>query len=166
VSGQRPQFDAFVSARLSALYRYALVLTRNQPDAEDLVHDALVRTASAWWRVRRTDDPEGYVRTTMVRLLVNRRRRPIEERPVATPPETAVPEAGYAAVESAASLEARIRELPPRMRAVLVLRYVDGLAEAEIADVLGISRGTVKSQAARGLYRLRAAVSKGDSPSG
>lgn len=154
--GDRPAFDAFVSARLPALYRYALVLTRSRPDAEDLVHDALVRTAAAWWRVRRQDDPEGYVRRIMVRLLINRHRRPIREESVAAPPDAGWTDAGYDAVDQAASLDDRLRALPPRMRAVLVLRYVDGMSEAEIAETLGVSRGTVKSQASRALDRLRA----------
>jgi RNA polymerase sigma-70 factor (sigma-E family) len=155
VPGDRPAFDAFVAARLPALYRYALVLTRDRQEAEDLVHDALVRTAAGWWRVRRQDAPEAYVRRAMVRLLINRRRRPVREQSVAEPPDTGRAEAGYDAVDEAASLDDRLRRLPPRMRAVLVLRYVDGLSESEIAETLGISRGTVKSQAARALERLR-----------
>jgi RNA polymerase sigma-70 factor (sigma-E family) len=150
-------FDTFVAVRLPALYRYALVLTRDRHEAEDLVHDALVRTAAGWWRVRRQDDPEAYVRRAMVRLLINRRRRGRREQVVAEPPDAGRVEAGYGAVDDDASLDDRLRALPPRMRAVLVLRYVDGLSEAEIADTLGISRGTVKSQAARALERLREA---------
>ncbi len=155
VGAERPAFDAFVSARLAALYRYGLVLTRSRQDAEDLVQEALVRTASAWWRVRRKDNPEGYVRQVMVRLMLNERRRPIREEAVAVLPETPGAEHGYDAVDEANSLDERLRRLPPRMRAVLVLRYVDGLSEGEIADTLGVSRGTVKSQAARALLRLR-----------
>jgi RNA polymerase sigma-70 factor (sigma-E family) len=157
VGAERPDFDAFLSARLAALYRYALVLTRSRPDAEDLVQEALVRTAASWWRVRRKDDPEGYVRRVMIRLLMNERRRPIREESVPAVPENTRPDAGYAAVDDADSLDERLRRLPPRMRVVLVLRYVDGLSEAEIADALGVSRGTVKSQAARALQRLRVA---------
>ena len=153
---ERPAFDAFVSARIEALYRYAVVLTRRPDQAEDLVHDALVRTAAAWWRVRRQDDPEGYVRAVMLRLLLNRRRRPVREDPVALPPERAAADLGFDAVDDADSLELLLRELPARMRAVLVLRYVDGLTEAQIADQLGIKVGTVKSQASRALNRLRA----------
>jgi RNA polymerase sigma-70 factor (sigma-E family) len=153
---ERPAFDAFVSARIGALYRYAVVLTRRPDQAEDLVHDALVRTAAAWWRVRRQDDPEGYVRAVMLRLLLNRRRRPLREDPVAQPPERAATDPGFDAVDDADSLELLLRELPDRMRAVLVLRYVDGLTEAQIAEQLGIRVGTVKSQASRALSRLRA----------
>jgi RNA polymerase sigma-70 factor (sigma-E family) len=157
VSTERPEFDAFVAARLGALYRYALVLTRDRARAEDLVHDALVRTAAAWWRVRSQDNPEGYVRTVMVRLLVNAHRRPLREDPVGDLPERSVVDPGFAAVDAADEVERRLRELPDRMRAVLVLRYVDGLTEAQIAQRLGISAGTVKSQASRALARLRAA---------
>lgn len=156
MSNERPAFDRFVAARLGALHRYALVLTRSPAEAEDLVHDALVRTAASWWRVRGQDDPEGYVRQVMLRLLLNRRRRPLREEPVGQPPERPVADPGFAAVDDADGVERLLRDLPVRMRAVLVLRYVDGLTEAQIAERLGISAGTVKSQASRALARLRA----------
>jgi Sigma-70 region 2 len=65
-----------VAQRLTALYRYAMVLTGNRHDAEDLVQEALTRTGLRWGAVRRKDDPEGYVRTAMVRIMANRWRRP------------------------------------------------------------------------------------------
>jgi RNA polymerase sigma-70 factor (sigma-E family) len=148
-------FAGFVAARLGPLHRYAYVLTGDPHEAEDLVQEALARTGAAWSRVRNRDNPETYVRTVMVRLMCNRWRRPRRERLTARPPETARPDPALGRVDDDAAVEALLRDLPPRQRAVLVLRYVDGLTEAEIADTLGCARGTVKSQAAKALASLR-----------
>jgi len=148
-------FDEFVVDRIASLYRYAFVLTGNRHDAEDLVQEALVRTGLAWRSVRRKDSPERYVRTVMARLMVNRWRRPRRERLMADVPDRGVEDAELARVSDDAVLDAAINALPPGMRAVLVLRYVDQLSEAETAAVLGCRPGTVKSQAARGLAKLR-----------
>ncbi|MEU7897020.1 SigE family RNA polymerase sigma factor [Nonomuraea sp. NPDC049152] len=151
-------FESFVTMRLPALYRYAMVLTGDRHDAEDLVQEALTRTGVRWRKVVRKDDPEGYVRTAMVRIMANRWRRPKREVVVATPPEAAVEDHRLERLLAEASLRSHISELPPRMRAVLVLRYVEERGEEEIARLLGCSRGTVKSQASRALARLRAAL--------
>jgi RNA polymerase sigma-70 factor (sigma-E family) len=151
------QFDGFVAHRLPALYRYAYVLTGNRHDAEDLVQEALTRTGVAWGRVKRKDDPEGYVRTTMARIMANRWRRPRREHLVADTPDQAVEDPSLARIPDADRLDAALATLPPRMRAVLVLRYVEQLSEEETARVLGCSKGTVKSQASRALAKLRAA---------
>ncbi len=153
-----PTFESFVTQRLPALYRYALVLTRDRHDAEDLVQEALTRTGARWWSVRRKDDPEGYVRTAMLRLLTNGRRRKVREVSMAAPPEPSLEDAAVDRLLSDASLRTRVAALPPRMRAVLVLRYVEERSEQEIAHLLGCSRGTVKSQASRALARLRDAL--------
>jgi RNA polymerase sigma-70 factor (sigma-E family) len=148
-------FEAFVAARLSALHRYAFVLTGDAHDAEDLVQEALARTGAGWSRVRNRDQPEAYVRTVMVRVMCNRWRRPRRERLTAEPPETGRLDPALSRVDDDAAVEALLRGLPPRQRAVLVLRYVEGLSEAEIADTLGCAPGTVKSQAAKALASLR-----------
>ena len=148
-------FEAFVAARLSALHRYAFVLTGNAHDAEDLVQEALTRTGAAWSRVRNQDQPEAYVRTVMVRLMCNRWRRPRRERLTAEPPESGRLDPALHRVDDDAAVEGLLRGLPQRQRAVLVLRYVDGRSEAEIAETLGCSPGTVKSQAAKALASLR-----------
>lgn len=151
-------FEEFVRQRLPALYRYALVLTRDRHDAEDLVQEALTRTGTRWRGVRKRDDPEGYVRTAMLRILINKRRRPRREVSVATPPEPATDDPRLDRLLTDASLRNTLAELPPRMRAVLVLRYVEERSEQEIAELLGCSRGTVRSQASRALARLRNAM--------
>ncbi|MFC4112002.1 SigE family RNA polymerase sigma factor [Nonomuraea zeae] len=153
-----PTFESFAAQRLPALYRYALVLTQNRHDAEDLVQEALTRTGLRWHAIRRKDDPEGYVRTAMVRIMANRWRRPKREVFVASPPEPATADLGLERLLDDDGIRSRVAGLPPRMRAVLVLRYVEERSDEEIARLLGCSRGTVKSQASRGLARLRAAV--------
>lgn len=140
-----------------ALLRYGHVLTGNPHDAADLVQEALVRLRGAWPRVRRKDEPQGYVRTTMARLHISLWRRRRRERLTWTPPERA----GHTFFPSdeEQGLWLRLAELPRRQRAVLVLRYYEQLSDSEIAEVLGISTGTVRSQAFRGLDKLRAALS-------
>ncbi len=152
------QFEDFVANRFPALFRYAYVLTGNQHDAEDLVQEALTRTGVAWGRVRRKDDPEGYVRTTMARIMANRWRRPRLEHLVEGVPEHAADDPEIDRVHEMDGLDAALAALPPRMRAVLVLRYFEQLSEEETARVLGCSRGTVKSQASRALAKLRASM--------
>jgi RNA polymerase sigma-70 factor (sigma-E family) len=154
-------FEQFAAARLPALLGYARALTAGSAagrDAEDLVQEALARTGAAWWRVRRQDDPEAYVRRTMLRLTLNRWRRPHREVSVGEPPERGADDPGMRLVESDLAVDDLLRALPPRMRVVLVLRYVDGLADDVIADRLGISAGTVRSQAHRALAHVRAGL--------
>lgn len=146
------EFTDFVAARGSALYRYGYVLTGNAEDAADLTQEALMRLGDAWPRIRKRDDPEGYVRTTMARLHISVWRRLRRERLV-----EAVPEATYTddRLDGDIGLWNELKGLPPKQRAVLVLRYYEDLSDQEIAELLGISRGTVRSQAARALDKLR-----------
>ncbi|WP_307845175.1 SigE family RNA polymerase sigma factor [Planomonospora sp. ID67723] len=149
------EFAEFVAARGSALYRYGYVLTGNAEDAADLAQEALMRLGDSWARVRRRDDPEGYVRTTMARLHISTWRRLRRERLVAEVPEKPYTEDGF---DGDTGLWNELKGLPPKQRAVLVLRYYEGLPDQEIAELLGISRGTVRSQAARALDKLRVRV--------
>lgn len=152
------QFETFVAHRLPALYRYARTLTGSRHDAEDLVQEALTRTGVAWRRVRRKEDPEGYVRMTMIRIIANRWRRPYREFPVSDGPDRPQVDTDLERVAEDSAFHAALAGLPPRMRAVLVLRYVDQLTDAEIAGLIGCSVGTVRSQASRALSKLRARV--------
>ncbi len=146
----------FVAARWPALLRFGLLLTGNVADAEDLVQGALTRTAGRWHAVRDRDRPEAYVRQAMVRLNVNRWRALLSrERLTATVPDRAVAAQEIESVGVRHTLWAALATLPPRQRAVLVLRYYEDLSEAEIARVLGCRPGTVKSQAAKALRALR-----------
>ncbi|MBF9130896.1 SigE family RNA polymerase sigma factor [Plantactinospora sp. S1510] len=150
-------FEDFVRARSEALMRYGYVLTGNPHDAADLTQEALARLGSAWSRVRRRDDPEGYVRTTMARLQISWWRRRRHERLVDEIPEREHLDPGFARADGDGGLWRALAGLPRRQRTVLVLRYYEHRDDEEIARLLGISRGTVRSQAARGLDKLRAA---------
>jgi RNA polymerase sigma-70 factor (sigma-E family) len=148
------EFDEFVLVRSPRLLRSAYLLTRDWAAAEDLLQTALTKAWFVWRRMQ--GDPEPYVR----RILYNTyaswwRRRWNGEHPVAAVPE------GQALHDSQTSVAERdevwqaLGRLPKRQRAVLVLRYFEDLTEAEIAETLQISAGTVKSQAAKALARLR-----------
>jgi RNA polymerase sigma-70 factor (sigma-E family) len=149
-------FRGFVAARSSALLSFAHVLTGDRRDAEDVVQTALAATALAWHRVRNRDNPEGYVRRAIVTTHLNRQRRRLwRERPTAELPERVDVRTAESDVDERDAMWRALATLAPRQRAVLVLRYYEDLSEADIADVLGCSTGTVKSQAARALERLR-----------
>ena len=151
-------FDGFVRARHPALLRYGTVLTGDPHSAADLVQDALERTGLAWSRVQHQGDPEGYVRRTMANRNISTWRRLRRERLVAEPPEQPYEDAAPDDVMWDA-----LARLPKRQRTVLVLRYYEDLSEAEIARVLSIAPGTVKSQASKGIAALRAAIGERES---
>ncbi|GAA3117303.1 SigE family RNA polymerase sigma factor [Streptosporangium carneum] len=146
------RFRDFVTSRWQAMLRTAYLLTGDHGRAEDLLQTALVRTHRRWNRI---DDPELYTRRILVNLNVSwwRRRRFTEHLTDKIPETTA--EDHHAVYDTRDALWAAVLTLPPRMRAVLVLRYFEDLPEAEVARVLDCSLGTVKSQASRGLDRLR-----------
>jgi len=150
------QFVEFVRSRSPALYRYAYLLIGNAHDADDLVQEALIRLRGAWGRVHRKDDPIGYTRTTIARLHVSVWRRRHRESVVATVPDTAVDEDGFGHTARRMAVVRALAALPPRQRAVIVLRFYEHQTEEEIATALGISRGTVRSQASRAVEKLRA----------
>lgn len=147
----RDSFDAFVIARRAALLRTAYLLTGSHEDAEDLVQVALLKAVPKWSRI--SDHPEPYVRKILARESVTRhRRRRWRELSTGDLPETAVGDVDPVERES---LRRTLLALAPRQRAVIVLRYYEDLTERETAEVLGISVGTVKSQARDALARLR-----------
>jgi RNA polymerase sigma-70 factor (sigma-E family) len=152
-------FDAFVWGRHPTLLRFAHALTGDHELAADLVQDALERTGLAWSRVRRKDDPEGYVRRIIVTRYVSWWRRMRRERLVAAVPETAYDDRSVGGPDE--TLWRLLATLPPKQRAVLVLRFYEDLTEVEVARVLGCSVGTVKSNGSRGLARLRQALTAG-----
>jgi RNA polymerase sigma-70 factor (sigma-E family) len=166
-AGQIPSFDEFVQARSPGLLRTALLLTgQDRAEAEDLLQLALERAYRHWARICRCGQPERYVRTILANASADRwrrlRRRP--ERPLHD--AGADPEVADRAreVDDRDFLLRALAALPPRQRAALVLRYFDDMNEAEIADLLGCSVGTVKSQISRGLARLREAAAGQDEP--
>lgn len=151
-------FRSFVAGRSAALLSFAYLLTGDRTDAEDVVQTALARTALAWHRLRRRDNPEGYVRRAIVTTHLNAvRRRSWREQPATEVPEPVEPASAEDLLDQRDAMWQALAALPPRQRAVLVLRYYEDLSEAEIAQVLEISKGTVKSQASRALAALREA---------
>lgn len=150
---EREAFDDFARARGPGLLRYGLALTGEPALAADLVQEALVRTVAAWPRVR-MEDPEGYVRVTMARLSVSWWRRSRRKSVVRDVPEGAYDDPPPPDLRHWRALAA----VPPRQRAVLVLRFCEDRSEADTAAALGCSRGTVKSQTSKGLARLRAVL--------
>jgi RNA polymerase sigma-70 factor (sigma-E family) len=134
---EETEFADFFAATWARLFRTALALTGDRGQAEDAVQSAFAKAYASWQRVRRTEHPEAYVR----RMAVNE--------------VLAVRRAEDDLVADRTDLWEALMSLPPRQRAVLVLRYYEDLSEQEIADVLGCSRGTVKSQASDALSTLR-----------
>ncbi len=146
-------FDAFVVARGPALLRTAYLLTGDRQLAEDLVQTSLASTARHWPRVR-SGSPEAYVRQAMVRENVSWwRRRKVAEVVMEQVPERVAD--GRGDLDQRLVLDAALRQLTPKQRAVLVLRFYDDLTEQQAAHALGCSVGTVKSQVHRALGRLR-----------
>jgi RNA polymerase sigma-70 factor (sigma-E family) len=149
-------FGEFVAARSPALLRAAWLLTGDRATAQDLVQAALVRTWARWTRLERADNAEAYVRRVMVTTYATWwRRRWRAEVPTPVLPDGAQAGDAFAASDLRSQVRAALAELPRRQRAVIVLRYFEDLTEAQTAAALGISVGTVKSQAAKALARLR-----------
>ncbi|GAA4995316.1 SigE family RNA polymerase sigma factor [Actinopolymorpha pittospori] len=148
-------YEVFVATRAQALLRYGYVLTGNPHDAADLMQEALVRLRTSWHRVHNKREPEAFVRTTMARLHVSIWRRRRREKLVAATPEQAYVDNSGETVELRDAMWEALTALPRRQRAVVVLRYYECLTDEEIAGILNISRGTVRSQAARALEKLR-----------
>lgn len=144
------------------LRRSAYLLCGDWHLADDLTQATLIKLHGAWPRVVRQHQPVSYARKILLRNWLDERRRPWRraERRDGTLPETADGTAGPATLQEQAGLRAELVDLlavlPPRQRAVLVLRYFESLSVGETAAALGCSEGTVKSQAARGLATIRA----------
>lgn len=156
------EFTAFVQARQDRLVGAAFLVCGDHHHAQDLVQEALVKLASRWEQVR-DGSPEAYVRRILYRDAVSRWRRWGREQPrdLSSPEAPALPGGGSDPADTwveGAEVRQALAQLPPRQRAVLVLRYYEDLSEVRIAEVLGISPGTVKSQASRALATLRRLV--------
>jgi RNA polymerase sigma-70 factor (sigma-E family) len=150
-----PEFRDYVTARGRALLRTAYLLTGNLADAEDLVQAALAKTYLAWDRIEDRGALDGYVRRAMVNTHISWwRRRRVQEFPTDELPDQAVADhAGDSDLQE--TLRRAIDRLPHRMRAAVVLRYYEDMTEAEVAERLGVSLGTVKSTVSRAVAKLR-----------
>jgi len=150
-----PEFREYVRARRRALLRTAYLLTQNEADAEDLVQSALANTYLAAGRIEDRSALDGYVRRAIVNTHISWwRRRRLVELPTDELPEEAVADHAVSS-DLQATLRRAVDRLPGRMRAAIMLRYYDDMTEAEVAEVLGISLGTVKSTVARAVAKLR-----------
>ncbi|MEV4759013.1 SigE family RNA polymerase sigma factor [Micromonospora sp. NPDC049559] len=153
--GMEEEFREFVAARSAALLRTAYLLAGDWATAEDLLQTALTKTYLAWKRLGEIEAVEPYARRVLVNTATSWwRRRWHGERPTEVLPERAAPDQIEEQLDRDA-LWRHVRELPARQRAVLVLRFYEDLSEAQTAELLGISPGTVKSQTSRALGTLR-----------
>jgi RNA polymerase sigma-70 factor (sigma-E family) len=150
-------FSVFVASSSRRLLHTAFLITGDLDSAQDVLQVALERVYVRWSWIRRREIPEAYVRRVIVNAAIDARRASRGRRTVQLD-ESQLPPLTDAALEGVPvrdALLACVRELPSRQRAVLVLRYFDDLTESETARVLGCSVGTVKSQHARAMARLR-----------
>lgn len=148
-------YREYVAERLDPLRRTAYLLGDDWHTADDLVSTALVKLLRHWRRVSTMDSPDAYVRRMLLRTWLDERRRPWRrEAAWAEIPDRAV-RATTDGTADRLTILALLAELPPRRRAVLVLRYFCDLSVEETAHELGCSVGTVKSQTARAIEALR-----------
>ena len=155
VSDDDVAFRDYVLARGTTLLRIAVMLTGNRADAEDLVQAALANTYLAWGKINDRAALDAYVRRAMINTHISWwRRRKLEEFPTDELPDQAV--ADHARDSDLAEVVRRaLDRLPQRMRAAVMLRYFEDMTEPEIAALLGVSLGTVKSTVSRAVARLR-----------
>ncbi len=151
------KFDEFAVRQLAAIQRFAAVLTGDQVRGDDLVQEVLVRAHASWRRIGSLDRPEFYVRKMIVNEFLSSRRRTWWLVPAGSGTDIdrrVAPDHASGHADRDAML-AELSKLPAQQRAVLVLRYYEGLDDGRIAELLGIAAGTVRSYASRALATLR-----------
>jgi RNA polymerase sigma-70 factor (sigma-E family) len=155
-------YREYVSARMDGFRRTAYLLSGDWHLADDLVSTALIKLLRHWRRVSAMDDPDAYVRRVILRCLLDERRRPWRrEAAWESPPDRAVGGTEEPVTDRMA-LTAALAGLPPRQRAVVVLRFFNDLSVEQTAAELGCTAGTVKSQTARALATLRDVISESE----
>jgi RNA polymerase sigma-70 factor (sigma-E family) len=155
------RFHVFVARSTTSLTRLAYLLSGDQHLANDLVQACLIRLYQAWPKLHDKDAPDAYARKVLLRCWLNELRRPwrrLESRDGIVPDRAAPACDPIGAVHHKEVLRVALKRLPPRQRAAVVLRYWSQHSVTETATILRCSEGTVKSQAARGLAALRAAL--------
>lgn len=156
---QRRDFEVFVATRSAALMRTAYLLTGSQADAEDLLQTTLAKVFLSWARIEDKGAVDAYARRTMTTTQISFwRRRKVDEVTTDRLPERAAAEPSSASPDLEDDLFQALLALPKRQRAVVVLRYYEEHSEAETAQILGCSTGTVKSQASKALAKLRSSL--------
>jgi RNA polymerase sigma-70 factor (sigma-E family) len=150
-------FEEFAATRMPGVLRFAAVLAGDLATAEDLAQEVLIRAYSRWDRIGGLDRPEAYVRKMMLNEYLSWRRRSSRQVPAGATDIESVGAARDHAAEytEREALLGELGKLPRRQRAVLVLRYYEDRCDAEIAELLGCSAGTVRSHASRALAALR-----------
>lgn len=153
-------FREFFAARRSDLTRTAFFLTGDDGAAEDLLQEAMVKTAAKWHRIHPDGNPDAYVRQVMLNLVRSRwrRRQKITEYATEEVPERFAEHDVESSVLAKSALGRALRTLTARQRATLYFRYYEDLSEVETARILGCSTGTVKSQSHAALAKLRASA--------
>jgi len=149
------EYVEYARAGLDRLRRMAYVLCGDRHLAADVVQETLVRLYTGWPRVRSVEHLDAYVHRMLVRRFLEERRRPWRRMWLTPTVPDAAPVALPASVEDRSALVTALRRVPPRQRAVLVLRFLYDLPIDEVADLLDTTPGTVKSQTSRGLTTLR-----------
>jgi RNA polymerase sigma-70 factor (sigma-E family) len=149
------EFREFASARAGQLFRIAYLVCGDWHEAQDLVQTTLAKLFVAWHRVQRTQSPDAYARRVLMNAyLSERRRKSTSEMPVAQP-ALSIAASGDDDADLRLTLVAALTKLPPRSRAVVVLRHIDDHSIEAVAQALGISPAAVKSLNSRGLAQLR-----------
>ena len=159
VKGMDEDFAAFARERQQQLYRTAYLLCGNRERAQDLVQSALVGLLKSWNRVREADNPDAYARTAVVRVFLSERRKLRREAEIQalvhSRPTTVQTASHDASTDLRLTILQALRQLPPKPRAMVILRYWEDLTIEQTATALGCSEGNVKSQCSRSLEKLR-----------
>jgi RNA polymerase sigma-70 factor (sigma-E family) len=163
MNGSREEFREFVQRRAASLHRSAYLLCGDWHLANDLVQEALAKTYRHWARVQRADSPDAYVRRIVVNEANRHWRRHRRQASTSTGVDTAVTTDATDEFVRRDGLRQALLALPPRQRATIVLRYLEGLTERETATILRCSEGTVKSQTSRGLAALKTYLQREES---
>lgn len=157
--GSRMDFNWFVNARLHSLIRYATKLSGSHELAEDIVQDALIKAHAKWGRIAGMDHPDLYVKRIVTNEFMNaKRQRQLRTVELRAHTEVAPNDRPPSHEDTAAERDALLSELsrlPPRQRAVVVLRFYEGLSYTEIANVLNCRPGTARGYGSRALMTLR-----------
>ena len=159
-ASRQASFEEYAATAWASLYRSAYLLAGNHADAEDVAQQTLIKVHGAWAKVAASDSPNAYVRRVLTNTFLSSKRGKARGLELLTDqlPERRRPDLGRGGPEEGWALWPHVAGLPPQQRAVIVLRYYEDLSEAEIAEILGCSRGTVKSTAHRALKNLRAVM--------
>lgn len=157
---EEQEFAEYFGARREAVRRMAFMMCGDWHRADDLAQTAFISLHRHWRKVRDKGALDAYVRRTLTRAVIDESRRPWrrERSTEQLPDQPNDAENVENSVATRQTLLAGLQKVPPKQRAVLVLRYLEGLDVSGVAEVMKCSEGTVKSQAARGLTALRAAL--------